>query len=432
MIENYLYEQNLHWQGKTYEAGTERSLLKSIVPLLELDHILAISGVRRCGKSFLMKQLVNQLMNSGIKPENILFVNLELPAFFGKPAAQVLDELWNNYSKIKDPPGKIYIFFDEVQTLPGWETWIKYHYDQRKGQIKFIITGSNSQLLSSEFASLLSGRVIEKKLYPFSFAEILRHRNIDFSDGQARSLSQNRIMNIFDNYLLEGGMPELLTVSTRELKREVITSYFNTVIYKDIAPRFSVRHLGLLKDLAVYFCGQASALVNLKKMAELFESNRTTIKEFTQYLQLSFLLLMLEKFDYSAKRRELALKKVYLIDNGFAVFLPLRFSPDRGNLLENLVCIELSRRYGNIFYWKNHGECDFIISEGSSATKAFQVCYQLNENNLARELAGLKAVCDSMNITDCDVITYDQKKQIDHKGLNVTVVPAYEWFLEGE
>jgi len=429
LIEDYLYEQNLHWQEKPYVAGTERELLQPLVPLFELDHIIAISGVRRCGKSFLLKQLINRLVRDKVPPQNIIFANLELPAFFGRPSAEVLDELWDAYLKLKNPQGRVYLFLDEVQTLPGWETWTKYHYDQKKGEIKFVITGSNSQLLPSEFATLLSGRVIEKKLFPFSLREMLAHRGIEFREAQQRSINKSRIKHVLEAYIQEGGMPELLGIQEREMRREVMTSYFNTIIYKDIVPRFSVRHSGLLKDLAVYLCGQTSTLVNLAKLAEVFGSNRATMKEFIQYLQLSFLLLLVDKFDFSAKKRELALKKAYLIDNGFAAFLPLRFSADRGRLLENLIYVELLRRFASVFYWRNHYECDLIAYGDSLETQVFQVCHQLDENNRARELSGLKAACDLLGKKAGIILTFDQADRFEYSGLQVQVVPVHEWLL---
>ncbi|NOY58585.1 MAG: ATP-binding protein [Calditrichaeota bacterium] len=429
MLEDYLYEQNLHWQGQQFDAGTERELLISLLPFMELDHILAISGIRRCGKSYLMKQLINDLLDKGTPPENIFFANLELPGFAGRPAAEVLHELWDTFITLKNPKGKIYFFLDEIQTLQKWEVWVKYYYDLRKGDLKFVITGSNSQLLSSELATLLSGRVIEKKLYPFSLREILRFQKIDFESSEGRSLNRNQIRATFNNYFQEGGMPELLSVQAPETKRELLTTYFNTIIYKDIISRFSVRHSRLLKDLAIYLTGQPASLINMKKLADIFQSNRTILKEFSFFLQLSFFVMFLKKFDYSAQKREMALRKGFVVDNGFATFLPIRFSPDKGKLLENLVCVELVRRSNEVFYWKNHNECDFIIYDPRQGSQAIQVCYILDENNRGRELAGLKAGCDFLKLKEGLILTLNQKDQFEYKGLTVSVMPAYQWLL---
>ena len=430
MIDHYLYEQNLHWQEKRYIAGTPRELLSGLMSLMDIDHILAISGVRRCGKSYLMKQIINRLVQTGVAPQNVLFVNLELPALFRRPASEVLDDVWQTYLKIKDPKGRVFLLLDEIQTLPGWETWIKYHYDLQKGKIKFIITGSNSQLLSSEFATLLSGRIIEKRLFPFSLRERLLQAEIDFSDAQSQVLQKNRILRIFEEMLYEGSMPEIINLEEREVKREIIASYFDTIIYKDIIPRFSVRQSGVLKDLAVYLAGETTSLVNLRKLADLFSSNRNSMKEFISYLSYSLLLSLMEKFDYSTRKRELSFKKVYLVDNGFAAFVPLRFSPDRGKLLENLVALELFRREKKVFYWRNHGECDFIVLEDNIPAQAIQVCFELHENNKNREISGLLAAARNLKIRQARILTFDQKDEIIIDGLKIEIKPVFEWLVE--
>ncbi len=175
IYEDYLLVQNTHWQGKPFAAGTPREALQRILPFLPLDHAIAITGIRRCGKSFLLKQMINHLLQHKVDPATILFVNLEAPPFSGKPAHEILDPLYDTFLKLKQPEGKHYLFLDEIQNLNQWEKWIKYQYDQNKGAIKFILTGSNSRMLSSEFASLLTGRVLEQALFPFSFREYLLH-----------------------------------------------------------------------------------------------------------------------------------------------------------------------------------------------------------------------------------------------------------------
>lgn len=425
MIETYLYEQNIHWQGTLYNAGTRREALDDLLKLMDIDHILAISGVRRCGKSFLMKQIINALIEHKIPPENILLVNLELPALAG-PADQVFNEIWESFQKIKNPQGRLYLFLDEVQTLPNWEKWVKYQYDLHKGNIKFIVTGSNSQLLSSEFATLLSGRVIEKRLFPFSFRELLRHHGIDSSDPQTLALEKNKVMRFFENLLYNGGMPETLNLEQREVQREIIAAYFDTIIYKDIVPRFSVRQSRLLKDLAVYLVQNVTSIVNINKLAGIFDSNRNSLKEFVSYLESSLLISLFEKFDFSAKKRSLAFKKIYSIDNAFYSLIPLRFSPDNGKLLENLVAVELQRRYSQVFYWKNHNECDFVCFEDNKAVEAIQVCYRLNENNRAREIAGLEAACKYLGLEQGTILTFNQTEL---QNMPYDVKPVSKWLL---
>ena len=171
-------------------------------------------------------------------------------------------------------------------------------------------------------------------------------------------------------------------------------------------------------------------MINLKRLSELFFSSRNSIKEFLFYLNYSLLISLLEKFDYSAQKRELSFKKVYLVDNSFTAFVPLRFSPDSGKLLENLVAIELQRRNIKSFYWKNRGDCDFIVLENDTSTLAIQVCFELNENNREREIAGIVAAQRHLRIQDAMIFTFNQTDNIMTNDVTIHVKPVFQWMLE--
>ncbi|MBD3376728.1 AAA family ATPase [candidate division KSB1 bacterium] len=428
-VQNYLFEQNVHWQNHTYDAGTERALLTSLTKFMDLDQILAISGIRRCGKSFLLKQIINGLLHQGVSPENILFVNLELPAFIGQSAPKVLDQIFETWQKIHHLKGRLYIFLDEIQTLPQWEAWLKYHYDLNKGKYKFFITGSNSQLLSAEFASLLSGRIIEKRLFPFSFKECLDFKTIQWKNPQQRALNRIQIKREFDRYLHFGGMPETLPVEYTEIKRELLSSYFNAILYRDIIPRFGVREGTLLNEVAIYLLGHASDVVNISKLAQYFKINRVTLGDFIRYLTLSYLLVLTSRFSFSAKTRELSQRKCYTLDTGFANLLPLRFSPDHGKLLENLVLIELLRRDNKVFFWRNSNECDFIIETPDGIRKAIQVCYELTPSNRSRELKGLLTAGQAVKADEVMILTLDSTDRLEIEQNRVDILPVSDWML---
>lgn len=430
MLEQYLIESNPHWQGRKFVAGTPRELLSRVVKLLEIDHIIAITGIRRCGKSYFLRQLANHLLETTVPADHILFVNFDMPAFVGEKAHLVLDEILNTFKKLKNPQGKVYILFDEIQALPKWETWVKYNYDLYKGQVKFIITGSNSQLLATELSTLLTGRVIEKRLFPFSFSEVLTHRGIDWKTLENRVLKRTEIMAHFDHYLVNGGMPELLDVELHEERREHLVSYFDAIIYRDIVPRFSVRQAGLLNELAIYLLGHTSNLVNLYKTADYYKANRKTVREFTNFLQTALFIFMTPKFSFSPKTRELSLKKCFAADNGFVSYLPLQFSPNHGILLENLVFVELQRRYLHVFYWRNNRECDFITIDHAGVRHAFQVCYRLTRDNRDREINGLVAVMSSPFNCEGMILTFSQTDEFTVDGHKIIVKPVFRWLVE--
>ncbi|ETR73348.1 MAG: ATPase [Candidatus Magnetoglobus multicellularis str. Araruama] len=430
MIEKYIYEQNVHWQNQPYDAGIIRESLKSIQIILDTDQTIAISGVRRCGKSFLLKQIINQLIDTGIRKENILFVNLELPFFSLEQHADILDKIVLEYKKMKNPQGKIYYFLDEIQAIPNWEIWLKYNYDLYKGKVKYFITGSNSQLLSSEFATKLSGRVIEKKLYPFSFNELLTYYDLCVSERQDIIRNKEQIMHYFDMYLNFGSMPETLANTSLEIKRELLSSYLNAILFKDIVPRFSVRDSMLIQNLTMYLMGNTTTLLNYNKLANILHSNRNTIRDYINYIEKACLNFSLAKFDYSQKAQLLSSKKSYFIDNGFINLLAFRFSLNQGHLLENIVFLHLKRTYDHVYYYKNKGECDFIVYQYMKEKMAVQVTYTLNDNNRKRELKGVKLGCEKIDIKEGYILTYNDYDTIQYDGIKVFVLPVFDWLLK--
>jgi hypothetical protein len=429
MLESYLVEQNLHWMGRHYPTGVRRELLDDVIKLLDMDHILAISGVRRCGKSFLMKQIINRLLDQSVAPENILMVNFDFPAFAGRPAEEILDTITREYRRIKQPQGKLYLFFDEIQTLPKWEIWLKYQYDLHKGSMKFFLTGSNSALLSSDYAARLTGRLIEKQLFPFSFAEFLVFHGIDPRSPEELILNAETILNRFEHYLNYGAMPEVVEQAENRLKTDLLSTYFNTIIYKDIAGRFGVRDTMLLKDVALYLLGQFTNPINLKKLAEQFSISRDTGRDLIKFLEMSYFIFSLSKFSYSHRTQLLSQKKTFAVDNGFSALLPVRFTPDRGRLLEQVVYLELKRRHAQIFYYKNQRECDFLIYDYGREAAAFQVCHDLNENNQQREIQGLAVGCRELKIEHGTILTWNQEDELERNGIHISVIPVWKWLL---
>ncbi len=426
IFEDYLLRQNTHWQGKPFQAGTRREALNRVISFLPLDQTIAITGIRRCGKSFLLKQTINHLLQQKTDPASILFVNLDAPPFTGKPAHEILDPIYETFLKLKQPRGRQFLLLDEVQNLPQWENWIKYQYDQNKGGLKFILTGSNSQMLSSELASRSTGRVVELALFPFSFREYLQYHDNLPLDRQVFLQQRPAIMHLLDLYLQYGGMPELLTVEESEARRALLISYFDAILYKDIIPRFSVREQGLLNDLAVLLVGASAEIVNLSRLATRFRTTRNTLREYIDYLEKAFLLSLLQKFSFSHQTRLDSFKKCFALDTGMANLLPILFSPDRGKLLETLVCTELRRRHDHVFYYRDKNECDFLVQDRAGEMQGIQVCYRLGKDNLAREIAGLTETKTNFQTGSSLLLVYEQESELTGTS-ELTIQPVAEW-----
>ena len=425
-----LSEQNPHWFAEWTAGGIRRELLDLIRRELDVDHVIAISGIRRCGKSFLLKQIMGELLKANVPADNLLFMNLEQALYTGMQSNEILDKLLAEYRRLRNPQGRIYLFLDEIQTLENWEIWVKYEYDLHKGRIKFFISGSNSRLLSSEFATHLTGRVIEHRLTPFSFREYLIFRDFDPGKEAEWIVKRERILHYFGEYMQRGGMPEGLTAQYRDTARTLLMGTFDSVIYKDIVPRFGIRQSETLRKLGLYLIGQSGNISNLNKIGTMLGTNRNQVREYIGYLESALLIHVLPKFEYSERKQFLSQKKVYVCDNGFISDLAFQFSADRGDLLENVVLSELLRRRFRVYYYKNQAECDFIVYDYGREQASYQVCVELTPENRQREFRGLLAGCREIKINSGTILTWNQEEQLEQNGTQISVIPVWKWLLQ--
>lgn len=222
MFENIITDQNPHWDGTLYKEGVLRDALGKIQGGLALPHIISIVGVRRCGKSTLIRQIINHLMRDKKEdPKNILFLNLEHPGFSRyKNDVSYLDRVYEDYLKLATPRGRVYCFLDEVHFFNEWQVFVKSHYERNK--VKFVITGSNSRLLSSEFITLLSGRTIPVEIYPFSFSEFMRAKGGHYPDKLSLLKHRHKIRGFMDEFIHHGGFPEIAFIPEKETKKEIL------------------------------------------------------------------------------------------------------------------------------------------------------------------------------------------------------------------
>ena len=241
MFESVIVDQNTHWDGPLYSEGVPREALAKVKEYLDMPHIIALVGVRRCGKSTLVRQVINHLIrDKGVPSRNILFLNLENPQFSRyRSDVSYLERAYEDYLKLVAPQGTVYCFLDEVHFFTEWQVYVKARYEQQ--QIKFIVTGSNSHLLSSEFITLLSGRALPVEVYPFSFAEYACANGLELTDAVAVTRERNRLRNLFDGYLCQGGFPETTSIKLSATQKEVLVMYARNILYQDIAPRFAIK-----------------------------------------------------------------------------------------------------------------------------------------------------------------------------------------------
>ncbi len=333
-MKNILIEQNKHWKNETY-TSVERKKLTKLIDYLPLKQIITITGMRRCGKSTLVKQAINHLISNNVEVENILFINLEHPYFLEyKHDANFLNTIYDEYLKLMDPKGKVYCVFDEIQYFDNWQVYVKSKYEN--SDIKFIITGSNSSMLSNDLNTLLSGRSLNIHLDTFSFSEFLAYKNIDYHDEFSLIANKIDIARAKDEYLLWGGFYEIFEIDDTLIKQELLVSYAKNIIYQDIVPRYNIRNSEVVERLFFYLLSTASGVLNYTTLSKTFDVSDKTIKEYINYFEDTFMLKRIDKFHSKPKEKIKSSKKVYVLDNGFLQIAP-KHSKNLGLALENMV-----------------------------------------------------------------------------------------------
>jgi len=370
-VRNILIEQNPHWQNRVYKS-VKRDALNKLISYLPLKQIITITGIRRCGKSTLAKQAINYLIESGINPQNIFFINMENPLFLEhnqNPA--YLDVIYEEYLKLINPKGKVYCIFDEIQYFANWQVYIKSKYEI--SDIKYIITGSNSSMLSNELNTMLSGRALNIHLNTFSFTEFLDYKEISYSNELEQISNRIEIARAKEEFLKWGGFYEVFDTKDELIKKEILLNYAKNIIYQDIVPRYGIRNSQILERLFFYLLSNSTNLINYTSLAKTFEINDRTLKEYINYFEDTFLLKRVDKFHNKQKEIIRSFKKVYVLDNGFLQIAP-KFSKNLGSSLENMIYIVLNQKYENIYYLKDVQEIDFFDTKN-----LYQVSFDISD-----------------------------------------------------
>jgi uncharacterized protein len=434
MFEELLSEHNPHWQGSFYEEGVRRNTLDKVIQYIDIPHVISIVGVRRCGKSTLLRQTINYLIKErNIAPQHILFINLETPALGSyRYDVTYLERLYSDYLKLIQPQGQVFFFLDEAQFFPQWQVFVKSHYEQKK--IKFFITGSNSRLLSSEYITLLSGRTLPVEIFPFSFAEFIRARGMDDQNKIGLATISYRLRSLMDEYLHFGGFPEIAYVQDPAVKKEILSMYGRHILFQDIAPRFNVKKPGDLENLYYYLITNVSSLYTYNSLAGAVGLNDKTVKDYMTFFADARLLMSVDLHEYSVKQRLKSPRKVYSIDTGIAATGSLSYSKNIGRLLENLVFLELTRRGLDVFYYrtKNNLEVDFLCRRDRQATALIQTSLEMEaDKTRKREIRALEKAMEETGLQESTIVTLEEEGEQTVGAGRIAIVPAYKYLLGG-
>ncbi len=398
------------WNGLAINLGLERSeYLNKIMKYTGNKLIKVIVGQRRCGKSYLLRQIINTLITKqGVNPHNIFYLNKEYTAYIEVANAAELEALFNYYRKTLEVSGKIYLFIDEIQNINNWEAFVNSYAQDFTNDFEIFITGSNSNLLSGELASLLSGRYLTFEVLPFSLAEF----------GAIKTREVNKAL--FLEYLQSGGLPELMHLPDDEVKRHYVGDLKNTIIMHDIMQRNQVKDLNLLEDVFKFLSTNLGSLTSVTNIVNYFKSknkqtNYETVSTYLKYLLDTFVIHEAERYNLRGKQVLGGNKKYYLNDLAFKNYLLGFYPTDIGHHLENFVYLQL-KRLGyqvsvGVLYQK---EIDFV-AEKDDKTIYVQVTYILNDQStIDREFGNLLAIKDNH---EKFVVSMDEVKFSNYEGI---------------
>lgn len=400
------------------DRGVPRSALDRLHSKISLPHVLVITGLRRCGKSTLLRQIIHEYFQDS----EFYYLNFEDERLSGFPAGSFSSILETQIELFGDK--KVFLI-DEIQQNPGFESYVRRLSDQG---YKFIITGSNATLLSSEISTKLTGRHIDLGLYPFSFREYLRFKDISLQKedvylGSKRAL----IKRNFDEYLLRGGMPEFLVYQDDE----IIFRIYEDIIYKDIAVRHGITMIKPMRELYQYLVSNMCRPFSYRTLTRITEiDSPVTIKSYIHYLEQTYFIRQVNKFDFSLKKQLVNNKKAYVIDNVFFQKLSFQYSGNKGWLLENLVASELSKN-GELYYFQDKVSCDFILKDDSGFA-AYQVAFEMTGTTRIREISGLMSAIKYLGLSSGTIITHDDDEEIVEEGITIKLIPCWKWLLLNE
>ena len=417
---------------KELEVGVKRSFyLEKLNKLLVNEQIIVITGARRSGKSFIMRRLAKDLMEKGVDKNQILMINFEDPRFT-ELNVSLLQKIYETYLEFLSPRGRPYIFLDEVQEVAKWEKWVLTMQELKKAQI--ILSGSNAKLLSREFSSLLSGRHLDLIVSPLSFREFLEFKNLKIKDKLDIVSHEIKIKSFLQDYWENGSFPEAVL---KENKKEILLTYFNDLLEKDLIKRYKIRKGEKLKEVVKFYFSNNSSLITFNSLEKSLGISADTIEKFSGYLENIYLIFFVKRFSFKVKEQEKSPRKVYGIDSGLVNTVGFKFSQNLGRTAENIVFLKFLREKDQnpdleIFYWKDkqHREVDFLLKEGKTIKSIYQTCWDLTDPKTKnREVKSLLKAMKELKLKEGFILNKDFAGEAEERGMKIIYLPLWKFLL---
>ncbi|MDI9644774.1 MAG: ATP-binding protein [Candidatus Verstraetearchaeota archaeon] len=432
-IEGVLLDWNF-WYKDLYTGVPRGAYLRRLEKLARSGFVVDIIGIRRSGKSTLMRQLARSLIDKGVDRKDTLIVNFEDPRFV-EPSAELLERIYRRYLEaVKQGEAKPFLFLDEVHRAEGWEGFVRALHERKEAQI--AVSGSTSRLSSKEAATLLTGRHITVEVSPLSFREFLEFRGLRAEGKLERLAKSTEIKKLLLEYMRFGGFPEVV-LSHPEERMTILRSLYDDIITRDVVLREGVREVEKLRALARFFLTNISDRITFNAISKFLGLPLRTVERFSGYLEATFLIHFIREYSRSLKSVERAPRKVYCADVGLANAVGFMHSDNWGKLAENIVFLELMMRYQanpliELFYWRSPSgaEVDFLVKDGAKLKEAMQVCWDLGKPKAReREIKALERLMSETGLTEATLITSEERGVQEVGNGTIRAVPLWEWLL---
>lgn len=403
-------------------------VLRDIQIPIDTRKIVTLKGVRRCGKTSILYQTIKKLRET-VDKTNLVYINFEDDRIFPvqlPDCNELLEAYYEMFPSKK--PEKVYFFFDEIQIVENWEIFIRRLHDTENCQI--YLCGSSSKLLSSEIASSLRGRSISYEIFPLSFKEFLRFKNVD--NNYYSSANYALIRSALNTYLFQGGFPELI-YENKDKHKLILQEYVDLIIYKDLIERYGITNRNLVKLLVKYCYVNISTPLSQNKLFNELKSqgislSKNTLYEYIDYLREVYAIFTIPLYSRSVGEQNRNPLKLYAIDTGFKAIFSI--SQDIGRVIENVVMLQLRRNNVALYYWAGKQETDFAY-EAEDGIRMVNVCYDLsNAETKTREINSLLEAMQQHNTNSATLITMETEELVSIDNKSINIIPLWKWLID--
>jgi predicted AAA+ superfamily ATPase len=425
-----LKELILDFQNEVLDTGIKRHLKYELVK----GKAFVCIGVRRCGKSTLLYQIIEDLRRKGVKNENILYIN-----FFDDRLMDVkhgnlslITEAYYSIFPEKKGTERIYCFFDEIQEAENWEPFIDRILRTEKCEV--FISGSSAKMLSRELATQMRGRSISWELFPFSLKEYAAYKKVDYK----KPTSKNRLLlkKCFDEYYEKGGFPEVRDVSAG-LRLKIHQEYYKTILHRDVIERYNAIHPRAVIQAGHRLISAIGSLYSINRITAFLKSmgykvSKGFVSECIDWFDDAYFLFTVKIFSQSAAIQNVNAKKIYCIDHSLITSVTPGISQNAGHLLENIVFLHIRRRTEDLFYYRTQKgtEIDFVWLDDQSNKHLVQACLSLNDPlTKKREISSLFQAMDELNLKASNIVTLEEEDVIEKDGRKINVIPAWKYLI---